>query len=69
MKITYILTALSATLAMAAPAEPEKNALEPQACLPASCQSFGVSSRENGEEEYDADEDHSAALATAATGA
>jgi len=46
MKLYYILAALSASAAMAAPAaESEKaaEALAPQACLPASCQSFGVS--------------------------
>ena len=46
MKLVYIFTALTATIAMAAPA-PEVEGAEalaaPQACLPASCQSFGVS--------------------------
>jgi len=47
MKFSTILTALAAGIAMAAPApEADKapDALAPQACLPASCQSFGVSS-------------------------
>jgi hypothetical protein len=45
MKFSIILTALTAGIAMAAPApEADKgtDALAPQACLPASCQSFGV---------------------------
>ena len=46
MKISIILTTLAAGIAMTAPApEADKapDALAPQACLPASCQSFGVS--------------------------
>jgi hypothetical protein len=45
MKFTIILTALTAGIAMAAPAPEAANdvaAAAPQACLPASCQSFGV---------------------------
>jgi len=44
MKVTFFLSALSATLAMAAPeTQVVPNAIQPQACLPASCASFGVS--------------------------
>lgn len=45
MQLSYIIAVFSATVAMAAPnpAPEEAASLEPKACLPASCQSFGVS--------------------------
>ncbi|KAL2016781.1 hypothetical protein VTK56DRAFT_2994 [Thermocarpiscus australiensis] len=48
MKFYTLLTALTATIAVAAPAPAEEAGAEPaltsQACLPASCQSFGCCS-------------------------